>query len=441
MLMTLPSFEESKDLTDSDQSGMVGVTSMLAEMQGMMLDELSEMMKAGLHPNTTGIHSIKDMVSNITADLQVTRDTAAKEVKMNLEAIDECNSNAVRQITQIKSSSEKSVDTDRKEHAHCREMEKGKHARKVANCTDLDNFLLQLYVPAKEPASKTNRDAMVSYVEKMNEYYCPKGPIATELSEACLDAEAAHQEHKDVCDRSQATFESAFCTWRAQQVDACSTLSKCYDSAVTMYREHVATTKELVAKWKVEYSALKKILCYVQVWLSDNNVETANAEVLSKCGLSTVDTSVLDIAFGTPAAQATCPLTAVETYPGSKDFRKTEYSDFDDFVAEVIPCIGEKTSRTCWCHHGTALEGDACRAGQQDAQTNGVCASCKSDYFLYRYGCHPSKNCWCKHGTPASGEACAMHQIQHNSKGICKACNTGYSLRGGDCHKEGASHY
>ncbi len=112
-----------------------------------------------------------------------------------------------------------------------------------------------------------------------------------------------------------------------------------YASATKIYNGHVSNAKELVKKWKVEYGALKKILCYVEVWLSDNNVKTASADQLQKCESSNIDTSPMDIDFGTPAKQAQCPLTAVEKYPGTQGFVTTEYANFRDYVNDVIACL------------------------------------------------------------------------------------------------------
>ena len=63
-----------------------------------------------------------------------------------------------------------------------------------------------------------------------------------------------------------------FNTLRTELNDACVALGDCYEGAKKTYEDHKTETTALVAKWKTEYAALKKIECYVEVWLSDNNV-------------------------------------------------------------------------------------------------------------------------------------------------------------------------
>ena len=54
----------------------------------------------------------------------------------------------------------------------------------------------------------------------------------------------------------------------------------CYTATRAAYDTSVASTTKLVAKWKVEYSALKKINCFLDVWLSDGDANTVSSEKL-----------------------------------------------------------------------------------------------------------------------------------------------------------------
>merc|ERR1719454_1965761 len=91
------------------------------------------------------------------------------------------------------------------------------------------------------------------------------------LDEACKAAELEHAEHKTDCNKKQAQFELAFCTWRTEVTDACKNLDTCYSDKVKAYQTHLDVTKELVKKWKTEFKALKKIVCYTNVWLASTN--------------------------------------------------------------------------------------------------------------------------------------------------------------------------
>ena len=56
-------------------------------------------------------------------------------------------------------------------------------------------------------------------------------------------------------------------------MDACYAQTECHDKAVNAYNKHKRATSQLVKKWKTECVALKKISCYVKVWLKDGDVE------------------------------------------------------------------------------------------------------------------------------------------------------------------------
>ncbi len=313
-----------------------------------MLLELEGMARSGATPEPDKIRTIKSILDDeLLPDLKATRDGAAKQVKVNLAAIDTCNAKGLAKQKEIKETTEVSVNQARTQHAACREEEKNKNSTKGARCDELDNFLNAIKVPANLPKSRP-RDQMVKYVKTMSVYFCPKDPTVTTLDEACKLASAEHAKHKDACEKLQDAFELGFCTWKTELTDECKALSDCYESTLKKYNDHVSDTTELVKKWKTEYGALKKILCYVDVWLSDNDVKTADADQLNKCNGSSVDTSPMDVDFGSPAAQVACPMTAVENYPGTPEFLSTEYANFLDYVDEVTPCLGHVPTHVTW---------------------------------------------------------------------------------------------
>merc|ERR1719181_831825 len=142
--------------------------------------------------------------------------------------------------------------------------------------------------------SPKKRESVVPYVQKMSDYFCPKGPTVTDLNKACKTAEKEHEEHKASCDRNQAAFESAFCQWRTQLTDTCTALDQCYKDALAIHNKFVADTKVLEKQWKLEYTGLKKILCYTDVWLTDDTVSNEN---LDTCQSTTVDTSPMNVVY------------------------------------------------------------------------------------------------------------------------------------------------
>merc|ERR1719158_628133 len=111
----------------------------------------------------------------------------------------------------------------------------------------------------------------------MDSYWCPKGDKAKEKSKICKKAKADHQAAKKKCDQDQTQFELGFCTWRAELIAACEEEhTPCYDDALKAYKGHKADTKQLINKLQSEYFALKKISCYVNVWMFDGNASTVD---------------------------------------------------------------------------------------------------------------------------------------------------------------------
>jgi hypothetical protein len=326
----------------------VSATGELSQVQPSLLEtrvpdllaEVESMVHSKRTPDRSKIKVIQDIVEQeLLPDLMTTHNAAQQQVKTNLKAIDTCNSNTTSRQGQIKSSAEEQVNTTRVSHASCREEEETKGGTKSAKCTELDNFLNGVYVPENMPEGKP-RIQMVQYVKTMKDYYCPKGPKVKELNAACKAAEGQHATHKAECDRKQATFEAQFCVWRTQLSDECSAFEKtCYDPAVHVYKGHVNTTRTLVTRWKSEYVALKKIACYVQVWMKDGDVHTVDHEQMAQCQQLKPDDSKMDINFGNVPPKASCDLSPVAKYPGTEQFETTEYSKFKDIVSDPIHCL------------------------------------------------------------------------------------------------------
>jgi len=304
-----------------------------------LLADVEKMARTGSTPEPGKLQVIQNIVNdNLLPDLKKEKTSAETQIGKNLAAINTCNTNAGNTLQNIKTTTEVTVGQKRTDHASCREEEKGKNSTKGSKCYELDTFLDGINVPADLPAGRP-RAQMVQYVETMSTYFCPKGPEVTKLDEACTTASNEHAAHKAECDKKQATFELGFCTWKTQLEDACYAQTTCYDGAVKTHNEFVSDTKELVKKWKVEYASLQKILCYVDVWLNDKNVNTADADQYAKCNGSYVDTSPMDVTYPDVPAKAVCDMTAVQNYPGTPGFVTAEYSNFLDHASDPIPCL------------------------------------------------------------------------------------------------------
>jgi len=162
------------------------------------------------------------------------------------------------------------------------------------------------------------------------------------LDEACKKAEKEHAQHQDSCNKKQAEFEMAFCTWRTQLTDECNELATCYADAVKAYNIHLEVTWQLIKKWKVEFKSLKKIVCYTDVWMNNNDAKTVDASQYEKCKTTEANDKEMEINNGTVPAKATCDLTPVATHPGTSNFPQVEYNDFATYASSPIPCVGSE---------------------------------------------------------------------------------------------------
>jgi hypothetical protein len=319
------------------------------DVQGL-LSEVEAMADSGAAPDDEKVKTIDELLDQLLPVLQADRDTRQAEVKDKTEAVKKCNDDQSAAIRKISSGIKKQTDDLRKEHQACRKEEKDvHHAHKVKTCTALTNYLKDIEEKSPEqPANTDDDDAMVEWVEAMSDNWCDQGKVANEKEAACNKAKEAHENHKDKCDKLQDDFELGFCTWRTRLMDTCAAQETCYEDAMREYNVHKAETLELVKKWKVEYVALKKMSCYINVWLTEKaeafeKTSTADAAELKKCKELAPDETKMEVSFiPAPPAKTECSLDEVKNYPGTDGFKSTEYAEplLDPaFVKESAHCL------------------------------------------------------------------------------------------------------
>jgi len=325
------------------------IDAQLTDVQGL-LSEVEGMAASGKPVDDKRIQTIDELIDELLPVLKASRDTRQDEVKDKTEAVKKCNDDQAAAIRKISSGIKKQTDDFRKEHQACRKEEKDvHHADKVKKCTALTTYLKEIEDKSPEkPADTDDDDAMVEWVEAMSDNWCDQGKVANEKEAACNKAKEVHANHKDKCDKLQDEFELGFCTWRTRLMDTCAAQTTCYEDAMEEYKVHKAETLELVKKWKVEYVALKKMSCYINVWLTEKaeafeKTSTADSDKLSKCKELSPDDKVMEVSFiPAPPAKTECSLDEVKNYPGTDGFKSTEYVEplLDPaFVKEPAHCL------------------------------------------------------------------------------------------------------
>mmetsp|Transcript_44052 Transcript_44052/g.91005 ORF Transcript_44052/g.91005 Transcript_44052/m.91005 type:complete len:442 (-) Transcript_44052:322-1647(-) len=170
---------------------------------------------------------------------------------------------------------------------------------------------------------------------------------AQSLKTAHEIAEAAVIAKYQACDRTQLTYETAFCTYRTELIDQCTALDNCYSSAVSVFQ----ATKELILKSNssrhVAFIAARQVQCYIRVLQSDNLTMAA----IEACDYKKVDTSPLALTVPTIPPKPACDISLVAEHPCGTAWVTKNYQDITKYwVAEQIahatcmPCLDQSGS-------------------------------------------------------------------------------------------------
>jgi len=294
-----------------------------------------EKMASAEHVDPDAIKLIKDLVENqLLPALMESHKIASDDIKARLDAIKKCEIQSREQDKGVQNHTATVVNNARVIHRDCRDKELRMTKDANAKC----QFLDFLTVPAALPSESADRKARLAYGSTMMGYWCNKD----DQMKACAAATDALAPVVKECNKKQTQFESEFCAMAIVYHAQCQDLNDvCYTATRAAYDTSVASTTKLVAKWKVEYSALKKINCFLDVWLSDGDANTVSSEKLAACKATDADASVMNIDFGTPVKEFVCADAGFGTlpdYPGTPDFVTKEYGAWPDLVQDVIHC-------------------------------------------------------------------------------------------------------
>jgi len=308
-----------------------------------MLTELEGMVRSGETPAFDLITTIKTLIlDEIFPNLKTTRDAAAEATTDALREIQSCNKRSKTEEANIAKNRQRSVENARSLHLAAREAEKALYDHNLTHsasyCVRLDKFLNG--AGPLEIVAGSIRDSSVRYVKWASSTNMCSHTKVTELDNGCTASEAELADKKIECSSAQRSFESEFCSWKAELEANCKELDTCYSTTGMAYDNHVSKTRTLVAKWNVETAALQKILCYCNVWLSEkdggDNRSEHNATQFDVCKDQTHAPSPVD--YGTPDDKVECLLTSVANHPGTSGFITQEYENYTDFVDTVVPC-------------------------------------------------------------------------------------------------------
>jgi hypothetical protein len=223
-------------------------------------------------------------------------------------------------------------------HTTCREAQKLLKENMTTMCDLLSSFLTNSLFPTlgESPELPQARTDFHQY-----EILAPEFVVK---DRACNESTALYEAKVLVCDGLQAAYQSDFCEFRQSLLSVKSTYEQCYTDNRDDYTSLWDELQEQVVKWKAEYTSIKKIECYLQVWLSDANVNTVNATSATWCEEHTPDTSSMDIlplVLDVPDP-VEVDTSMVEEYPGTPGFPSFAYTNPEiSYNHDISSCISE----------------------------------------------------------------------------------------------------
>lgn len=190
--------------------------------------------------------------------------------------------------------------------SECRTAEKNALGIKTEKCTDYDLFLTGLQnIPTcagnlPEPGPKlvkckkdieawSNSYTAASYETK-------QGDCTTNTNE--------HAAKKAACDAEQVTFEADYCAYGQLLTTTCAEQTTCFEQEGNAKQQICTNALAAAGLRQTEYIASKKVVCYIDVLVSDDEAAAKKA-ALQACDTA-VDATSLEIACPDTPSKGTC---------------------------------------------------------------------------------------------------------------------------------------
>jgi hypothetical protein len=282
--------------------------------------------------NMSTLNSIKAIISDILMPrLLDSHASGEKQLNDSIVHIDACVTKADQDMAVVAGLNNSAAQAEAA-HKTCREEEETENNDKTTTCGALTYFLNHsVYPTIPDPPT------VVAMRPIMRIYKC----LAIDFEEKdtrCNSSTLKHSDKVAVCNGDQANFESYFCAYRDALVAAATTYTTCYTTSNTSHDRLVKDTKASVDRWKVEYLAIKKIECYLDVWLGDGNVSTVDPSKVTACDSAVVDTSALDIVYPVVPSPRIIDTSLVQEYPGTSNFPE-RYSSLASHDPSIASCV------------------------------------------------------------------------------------------------------
>jgi hypothetical protein len=282
--------------------------------------------------NMTQLNTIKDIVTGILLPgLESAQAFGQEQLDESKDRIDSCIETADATMVTVYAKGNTSSQGETT-HADCRALEEVDRSDMETKCSALQAFVDDETFPEipEPPAVEALRPVMKRFKSLASVF-------ETKDSE-CNSSTATHTAKVTECDGDQDQYEDDFCLYRQALLATDAAYTTCNNTENSSHNSLVTQIEEKVINWKAEYKAIKKILCYLDVWLHDGNLSTVNTALASSCESNDIDTSAMDIVYPVVPSPRVINLQPVEDYPGSDDWAD-RYDALDSHNPVITHCL------------------------------------------------------------------------------------------------------
>jgi hypothetical protein len=301
-------------------------------------------------PERAALKVIQELVSKMqnASIIQHAEDQAELDTMRDL--VQNCSLDAAAALRGDVAARKQSMIASRASHAACRGDEGVmKDAMEIAcslydfsrksssppSCLSTD--LTTDFVQATEVVKRKQMEACLELVHG----WLP--PVYDKYSNCTLKKEG-HENRTNDCNTKQHLFEQAFCSYESKLEDACDFQTNCRTSSVAARNEAYKGVKASEAARKADFSASKRLLCFMDVLKANN---THKKKTLQECRSLTTDASKFDLTYHNIPDAAAC--NKEQQKPCSSGWNTAEYETQlwynKSKIATCHPCI-QPTSTT-----------------------------------------------------------------------------------------------
>lgn len=275
--------------------------------------------------NLSLVEDIFRMLNNtLVPGLKLAVSSAQTELDNAHEAIDTCNTDASTEESDINGDEKVAKDNAKAAHEACRTAEAGKLRVAEQEFTELENFRKNLDPPEEDSDPVTEQ---IAYYEAARTFFNTETPELIQFQDDSVAANASFDSQHRLCNSNQTQFESDFCVYRSALNQGNMTAYRCYERTKASFVAEETAKKALEEEFVQEYIAMKKIQCFLRVWLESGSVTDIDKSITAVCDAESIVTQPVELHYEAVPDAYLFDLQPVAVYPGQADFADDYYTE------------------------------------------------------------------------------------------------------------------